>query len=43
MDAGITEAGRQRIAAHLILCDACLDEVIAVMRHLRPRFRPPAG
>jgi len=31
---------RQRIEAHLVICDACLEEVIEVLRQLRPPTLP---
>jgi hypothetical protein len=43
LHAVIDPAGRRRIEAHLVRCDRCLDEVIAVLRQVRPRERPPLG
>jgi putative zinc finger protein len=40
LDAVLDPRNRQRIEAHLVMCDACLDEVIAVLRELRPRPLP---
>jgi hypothetical protein len=36
LDAVLDLRSRRRIEAHLVMCDACLDEVIAVLRELRP-------
>jgi predicted anti-sigma-YlaC factor YlaD len=40
LDAVVDLRSRQRIEAHLVMCDACLDEVIAVVRQLRPPTLP---
>lgn len=42
IDTAVERADRRRIEAHLILCDACLDEVIAGLRHLQPKAAEPA-
>jgi anti-sigma factor RsiW len=35
----VTPAERERIEAHLVQCDRCLDEVLSALRHVRPK--PP--
>jgi hypothetical protein len=40
LDAVLDLRSRQRIEAHLAICDVCLDEVIAVLRQLQPRALP---
>jgi hypothetical protein len=40
LDAALDLRNRARIEAHLVTCDACLDEVIAVLRQLRPPTLP---
>jgi hypothetical protein len=42
LDAVVDSASRRRIEAHLVRCDYCLDEVLAVLQHLR-RGPPAAG
>jgi anti-sigma factor RsiW len=36
LDAAVAPEGRRRVEAHLVVCDACLDEVIAALKQLRP-------
>jgi hypothetical protein len=36
LDAAVDAGGRRRVEAHLVVCEACLDEVIAALRQLRP-------
>ena len=38
----VTPAERERIEAHLVQCDRCLDEVLSALRHFRPK-RPGRG
>jgi hypothetical protein len=40
LDAVLDLRNRQRIEAHLVICDACLEEVIEVLRQLRPPALP---
>jgi len=40
LDAVLDLRNRQRIEAHLVICDACLEEVIEVLRQLRPPTLP---
>jgi hypothetical protein len=41
LDAATDHLNRQRIEAHLVRCDACLDEVLATLRFLRSTPQPP--
>lgn len=43
LDGQITPRERKGIEAHLIRCDPCLDEAIAMLRHLRRRPGPSTG
>jgi hypothetical protein len=43
LDAVTDPVSRQRIEAHLVRCDACLDEVLTVLRVLRPAPPAPPG
>jgi anti-sigma factor RsiW len=36
LDAAVDAGHRRRVEAHLVVCDACLDEVIAALKQLRP-------
>jgi hypothetical protein len=40
LDAVVDLRSRRRIEAHLVICEACLDEVIAMLRQLRPPALP---
>lgn len=40
LDAVLDFRSRRRIEAHLVICDACLDEVIEVLRQLPPPTLP---
>jgi hypothetical protein len=43
LDGVVTPADRRRIEAHLVRCDPCLSEVIAMLRILRDSLPPNAG
>jgi hypothetical protein len=34
LDAGVAPAARRRIESHLVQCERCLDEVLAVLQQL---------
>jgi len=36
LDAAVDPGHRRRVEAHLVVCDTCLEEVIAALKQLRP-------
>jgi len=43
LDGAMDPAGRRRIEAHLVRCDACLDELVSALLQLRRRVPPRPG
>jgi anti-sigma factor RsiW len=42
VDGKIDPLARRRLEAHLVRCEECLKEVLAILQYLREWPRPPA-